>query len=138
MKRNAAFILLIAILLIFTSCSENLNPDVEGLSSDEVLTVYVWEMAEGSYRYGIMKGLPEEHSIEEKMKMGVAAGSSYNTEQVKEALSSYGYESDRILVIPYQHPLSSYIPKIWVYDENGKIMQTNDDYISKQRDLLGL
>ncbi len=130
---------LLCMLFVFTLVScKNENPDVSNLSSEDVLTVYVWEMAEDAYYYGILEGKPEEHSAEEKIRFGIDGNTYFNADQVKKELEKYDYDSEHILVIPYQHPLSSYIPKIWIYDENGRLIQTEEEYISKQRNLLGL
>ncbi len=108
-------------------------PEYCGLDESKGLTVYVWQMGHESYSFGLMEGTPETHEGIALMRMKTA-----RAEDMTEILNSYTLPRSEILLVPYQHMLSSYISKIWVYDENGKVLQSDEDYIRMTREMIGI
>ena len=89
------------------------------------LEVYVWQMAESYYRFGLMQRTSREKTLEEKMALkGVSA------EEMALILSTFDIEDKDIVVIPWQNPVSSYM----VTED----MVKDPEYISNIRTMLGL
>ncbi len=143
MKKTLIFLLMTLMVLSFAACAAEhepmpVSPEIAerfpeycSLDETEGLCVYVWQMGHESYSFGLLSGDPEAHELSEVWNLKTA-----RAEDMKEILASYSLPRKEIKVIPFQNPLSSYIPRIWVYDENGKLIQTEDDYIEKIREML--
>lgn len=100
-------------------------PEYFGLSTFKGLEVYVWQMNENHYRFGLMEGTDREKTLEEKMALrGTTA------EEMAAILDSYGLEASEITVIPWGNPISGYIVT----------QETVDDpaYLEQIRAMLGL
>ena len=80
-------------------------PEYFDLSAFKGLEVYVWQMAEGSYSWGLMEGTNREKTSEELWNL---RGTS--TEEMRLILSSYDIPEENIFIQPIQKPISSYIP----------------------------
>ncbi|MBR4703725.1 MAG: hypothetical protein IKO91_07755 [Oscillospiraceae bacterium] len=80
-------------------------PEYFGLSAFKGLEVYVWQMADGSYSWGVMEGTNREKTGEELWNLRGAA-----TEEMRLILSSYDIPEENIFIQPIQKPYSSYIP----------------------------
>lgn len=100
-------------------------PEYFELGTFKGLEVYVWQMSEYDYRFGLMYGTNRTKTLEEKIALkGVTA------EEMALILSTFDIEDKDIFVIPWQHPLSSYM----VTEDEAK----DPEYISKIRAMLGL
>lgn len=100
-------------------------PEYFALGTFKGLEVYVWQMAEGDYRFGLMQGTNREKTLEEKMALKGATA-----EEMALILSAFEIEDRDVFVIPWQNPISSYM----VADETVK----DPEYIDKIRTMLGL
>ena len=89
------------------------------------LEVYVWQMAENDYRFGLMQGTNREKTLEEMMALKGAS-----PEEMALILSAFDIEDRDIFVIPWQNPISSYM----ITDD----MVKDPEYISNIRNMLGL
>ena len=89
------------------------------------LEVYVWQMAESYYRFGLMQRTSREKTLEEKMALKGASA-----EEMTLILSTFDIEDKDIVVIPWQNPVSSYM----VTED----MVKDPEYISNIRTMLGL
>ena len=89
------------------------------------LEVYVWQMAENDYRFGLMQGTSREKTLEEMMALKGAS-----PEEMALILSAFDIEDRDIFVIPWQNPISSYM----ITDD----MVKDPEYISNIRNMLGL
>lgn len=78
--------------------------DYLGLDASEGLTVYVYLMAQNSYRCLLLPGYGTELTLEEGATM-----TPTGLEQMRDILKSYQLPSDQVLVVPYQMIYSSYI-----------------------------
>ena len=100
-------------------------PEYFELGTFKGLEVYVWQMAENDYRFGLMYGTDREKTPEEKLALKGASA-----EEMARILSAYDIEDKDIFVIPWQNPISSYM----VTEEMAK----DPEYISRIRAMLGL
>ncbi len=80
-------------------------PEYFGLSTFKGLEVYVWQMAEGSYSWGLMEGTNREKTSEELWSLR-----GTTTEEMRLILSSYDIPEENIFILPMGKPISSYIP----------------------------
>ena len=84
-------------------------PAYFGLDYSKGLDVYVWQMAAGIYSFGLLPhGDHAESPFSEKL-LGMK-GASY--EEMRQILTSYPLTAQRIHVIPWVNPVSSYRP-LW-------------------------
>ncbi|MBQ7337080.1 MAG: M56 family metallopeptidase [Clostridia bacterium] len=79
-------------------------PEYFGLDTTDGLTVYVWQMAAGSYSCGLLPGQPNDH---EQMQLLQLKGTSI--EQMKTILNDYALPEDQITVEPTYMLYSSYL-----------------------------
>ena len=100
-------------------------PEYFDLGTFKGLEVYVWQMAEGDYRFGLMQGTNREKTLEEMMALKGAT-----SEEMALILSTFDIEDRDIFVIPWQNPISSYM----VTDD----MMKDPEYIDNVRIMLGL
>jgi len=100
-------------------------PEYFELGTFKGLEVYVWQMAEGDYRFGLMQGTNREKTLEEKMAL-----KGTTSEEMSLILSTFDIEDKDIFVIPWQHPMSSYM----ITDD----MVKDPEYIGNVRIMLGL
>lgn len=100
-------------------------PEYFELGTFKGLEVYVWQMAESDYRFGLMQGTNREKTLEEKMALKGATA-----EEMALILSTFDIEDKDIFVIPWQNPISSYM----VTED----MEESPEYINNIRSMLGL
>ncbi len=100
-------------------------PEYFELGTFKGLEVYVWQMAENDYRFGLMQGTNREKTQEEKMALKGASA-----EEMALILSTFDIEDKDIFVIPWQNPISSYM----VTEDTVK----DPEYINNIRAMLGL
>lgn len=77
-------------------------PEYFELNTFKGLEVYVWQMAEDYYRFGLMSGTNREKTLEEKMALKGASA-----EEMALILSTYDIEDENISVIPWGNPSKS-------------------------------
>ena len=125
MKETKAMTLcLIMILLLFgcgkqTQISEMKNdemndlkekyPEYFDLSTSKGLEVYVWQIVPNSYSFGVLPGTNREKTYEELLSLKGAS-----PEEMRAILYSYDIDEDDVIIIPWQNPVSSYIPEYWI------------------------
>ena len=100
-------------------------PEYFELGTFKGLEVYVWQMAENDYRFGLMQGTNREKTLKEMMALKGAS-----SEEMALILSTFDIEDRDIFVIPWQNPISSYV----VTDD----MMKDPEYIGNIRIMLGL
>ena len=100
-------------------------PEYFELGTFKGLEVYVWQMGENSYRFGLMQGTNREKTLEEKLALKGATA-----EEMALILSTFNIEDKNIFVIPWQNPVSSYM----VTED----MVRDPGYIDNIRAMLGL
>ena len=100
-------------------------PEYFALGTFKGLEVYVWQMAEGDYRFGLIQETNREKTLEEMMALKGAT-----SEEMALILSAFDIEDRYIFVISWQNPISSYM----VADD----MVKDPEYIGNIRTMLGL
>lgn len=100
-------------------------PEYFELGTFKGLEVYVWQMAENDYRFGLMQGTNREKTLDEKMALKGATA-----EEMALILSTFDIDEKDIFVMPWSNPASSYM----ITEEMAK----DPDYINNIYSMLGL
>ena len=95
-------------------------PEYFDLDASAGLDVYVWQMAPDSYYFGL---LPHTASPRDSTAQELLALRGASSEQMRYILAAYALDPDDIHVIPWQNPISSYIPECWIVTENGESLE---------------
>ena len=95
-------------------------PEYFDLDASTGLDVYVWQMAPDSYYFGL---LPHTASPRDSTAQELLALRGASSEQMRYILAAYALDPDDIHVIPWQNPVSSYIPECWIVTENGESLE---------------
>ncbi len=108
-------------------------PEYFGLDASNGLDIYVWQMAKDSNSFGLLphSDAPRKWTFSELYHL---QGTDAN--EMREILATYNMDEKDISIIPWQNPLSSYIPGLWVISEDGSPKVTAEDYIDFVRDML--
>ena len=95
-------------------------PEYFDLDASTGLDVYVWQMSPGSYYFGLLQhtASPRDSTAQELLALRGAS-----SEQMRYILAAYALDPDDIHVIPWQNPISSYIPECWIVTENGESLE---------------
>lgn len=101
------------------------------LDASEGLDVCVWQMAKGSYSFGLLPHSDEPHLFNELMDLYAVSAS-----EMREILSTYEIEEDKIYIVPWQNPLSSYIGEYWIILEGEGADVKRAAYIENIRAML--
>ena len=96
-------------------------PEYFELSAFKGIEVYVWQMAEDSYRCGMMSGTNRNKTEEEIWDL---ADHSLSIEEAKTILASLNVDSEYLIVMPVIQPISSYQYEI------------DDEYCEKVKELF--
>ncbi|MGN1188181.1 MAG: hypothetical protein ACI4R6_06775, partial [Lachnospiraceae bacterium] len=108
-------------------------PDYFGLDASNGLDVYVWEMAEDCYYFGLLPHTEEQRdwlSTELLNLQGVDA------DKMRQILSTYNIDENDINIIPWQNPISSYIGDLWITYEGESLEEKQKAYIELVRNML--
>lgn len=95
-------------------------PEYFDLDASAGLDVYVWQMAPDSHYFGL---LPHTASPRDSTAQELLALRGASSEQMRYILAAYALDPDDIHVIPWQNPISSYIPECWIVTENGESLE---------------
>ncbi len=109
-------------------------PEYFDLDASAGLDVYVWQMAPKSYSFGLLPhtAAPRDSTAQELLALRGAS-----SEQMRYILAAYALDPDDIHVIPWQNPISSYIPECWIVTENGESLEEKQaQYIETVRAML--
>jgi hypothetical protein len=77
------------------------------LDTTDGVTVYVWQMAAGSYSCGLLAGQPDEHELIQLLQLRGAS-----VDEMKAILTSYRLRGNQITIEPTTMAYSSYFYKI--------------------------
>lgn len=104
-------------------------PQYFGLNASAGLDVIVWQMAKGSYSFGLLEKdvSPLDRWITLK---GVSA------DQMKVILSTYTVDDDHLFIVPWQNPISSYFPDCFVGRDEADIEAKTEQYINEISEML--
>ncbi|MBQ8408810.1 MAG: hypothetical protein IJY39_08100 [Clostridia bacterium] len=108
-------------------------PEYFGLDASDGLDVYVWQMAENSYSFGLLPSSDRNWLDSELVKLrGV------NALQMRLILATYNLSKDDIRIIPWQNPISSYLPPYCIVTEGESMEEKRDAYVKEIEDMLFL
>ena len=108
-------------------------PEYFNLNHSKGLDVYVWQMANNHYSFGLM---PHSETQRDWISEDLMNLKGINAEEMRLILSTYGIPQDEIYVIPWQNPLSSYIGEYWIITDGEDIEQKRNAYVQNLRDML--
>ena len=115
-------------------------PEYFDVSTAKGLEVYVWQFARDSYSFGLLPGTDREKTWEEIFAMagGITKGKIYglSLRELKAILSTYSIKQEHVVIIPWQHPLSSYIGEYWIAPANVDLAEVRMNYISRIRRMI--
>ncbi len=109
-------------------------PEYFGLDTMKGLEVYVWQIVPNSYSFGVLSGTNRSKELEELMNMKGASAS-----EMKAILSTYDIDESWIAVIPWQNPVSSYIPEFWIRfndEDPDETAKRQKEYVDGIRKML--
>ena len=128
--------------------SEKTDPSAEGSNLREVypeyfsldaskgLDVIVWQMAAGSYSFALFEHseAPRDRLDPEWMKL--AGTSSMSAKETYAVLSSYDIVDEDVYIVPWQNPLSSYIPECWINMGNEDMDAKMENYKNNVKRMI--
>lgn len=101
-----------------------------GLDASDGLDVVVWSMAEDSMSFALCPhGQAEKYT-----QSGNVKGASLDN--IRTILASYDIPRDKIYVVPWQNPASSYIAEAWLIGKGENAEEERQAYIEKIESLL--
>ena len=108
-------------------------PEYFGLDSSKGLDVYVWQMAEHHYSFGI---LPHSKQMRDWLSDDLVNLKGVSAENMREILATYDIDEEDIYVLPWQNPISSYIGEYWIITEGEDIDAKRNAYVESIRAML--
>ena len=108
-------------------------PEYFGLDPSKGLDVIVWQMSPAGYSFGLLEHADTERnwiSAELLNLKGVSAA------QLREILAAYAVSEDQVYIIPWQNPVSSYLPEYSINVGGEDLAAKKEAYIAKIRGLL--
>ena len=108
-------------------------PEYFNLNHSKGLDVYVWQMANNHYSFGLM---PHSETQRDWISEDLRNLKGITAEEMRLILSTYGIPQDEIYVIPWQNPFSSYIGEYWIITDGEDIEQKRNAYVQNLRDML--
>ena len=115
---------------------EETYPEYFGLDAKGGLDVIVWQLGDHGYHFCLL-----EHSETERdwldPELLILSTKGVDAEEMRQILSTYNVSEDDIHIIPWQNPISSYIPLVFTDDmtEEEKA-ETTERYIDGIREML--
>ena len=109
-------------------------PEYFDLSTFKGLELYVWQGAPDNYSCGLMLGTNRNKTLEELMDLKGAS-----IAEMKAILSTYDIDENEIIIIPWQHPYSSYLGEYWIREKDedpGSVEKRQQEYIDGIRHML--
>ena len=104
------------------------------LSTFKGLELYVWQMAPDSYSCGLMLGTNRNKTLEELMNLKGAS-----IAEMRAILSTYDIDENDVFIIPWQNPISSYMPEYWIREKDedpSSVEKRQQEYIDGIRHML--
>lgn len=108
-------------------------PEYIGLDTSNGLDVYVWQMNQNSYSFGV---LPHEDTPRDWISAELMNLRGTDAQEMRLILKSYGLEESDIHIIPWQNPYSSYIADIWIIGDDVSQEDKQMQYIEQIRNML--
>ncbi len=108
-------------------------PEYFGLDPAKGLDVIVWQMAPSSYSFGVLEHSSTQRDWISKELMDLKGAS---TEQMREILAAYAVSEDEVYIIPWQNPISSYLPTYCINYGSEDMDAKTEAYIAVIREML--
>ena len=108
-------------------------PEYFGLDASNGLDVYVWQLAENNYNFGLK---PHSDTPLGFISIELMSLKSANAYEMQEILKSYDIEREDVTIVPWQNPISSYIGDIWVIKEGEDAVAELEEYIANIEYML--
>ena len=125
----------------FTEESKFFNNPQENVSSNDSsdeLDIYVYQMNANSYKFIVLPHSETPRSLLELLSYTPVKGdnNSLNLQDVQKLISDNNIEKDQVYIIPYQHPLSSYISDYSMIIEGEDIEAKRLAYLENIYDMI--
>ncbi len=108
-------------------------PQYFDLDSSNGLDVYVWQLAENSYSFGL---LPHTAAQRDWLSPELMELRGTDANGMRQILSTYLMDESDIYIIPWQNPISSYISDCWILSEGESLDEKLADYIQSIQNML--
>lgn len=101
----------------------NTYPEYFGIDTSNGLDIYVWQLAKEHYDFGLLPHAEEGKDWLDKDLLGLKGVSA---KTMREILSYYELDGVDVHIIPWQNPISSYMPDYILYGEEAKAQYIED------------
>jgi antirepressor regulating drug resistance, predicted signal transduction N-terminal membrane component len=108
-------------------------PQYFDLDATNGLDVYVWQMAENSYSFGV---LPHSDTHRDWISSELLDLRGTGVDAMRQILSTYHLDESDIHIIPWQNPISSYIGEQWIVTDGESIEEKEANYVDTIKDML--
>ena len=108
-------------------------PEYFGLDATNGLDVYVWQMAEGSFSFGVKPHSDEPLGWQSTELYKLRSVGAYDMRLI---LATYSIERENINIIPWQNPLSSYLGDLWIITDGEDAVKKREKYVALIEDML--
>ncbi len=111
-----------------------LYPEYFDLPASDGLEVYVWQLAAGSYSFGLLPGTIRERTFAELLNL-----KGVTKKEMRAILSTYDIDESSITIYPWQNPISSYVGEYWIrmpYETEAMAERRRQQFVEKIRQML--
>ena len=111
-------------------------PEYFGLDASNGLDVYVWQMAQDSYSFGLLphSAADRDDTSPELLELMNQKGAS--ALEMRQILATYQVDEQDVCIIPWQNPLSSYIGEYWLLSDGENREEKQARYVNAIADML--
>ena len=110
-----------------------LFPEYFGLDASKGLDVIVWQMAPSDYSFGLLEHSETQREWVSKELMDLKGVSA---EQMREILATYAVSEDAVYIVPWQNPISSYLPAYCINYGSEDMDAKKEAYAAEIRRML--
>ncbi len=108
-------------------------PQYFDLDAANGLDVYVWQMAENSYSFGV---LPHSDIHRDWISSELLDLRGTGVDAMRQILSTYHLDENDIHIIPWQNPISSYIGEQWIVTDGESMEEKQANYVDTIKGML--
>ena len=110
-----------------------LFPEYFGLDASKGLDVIVWQMTPSDYSFGLLEHSETQREWVSKELMDLKGVSA---EQMREILATYAVSEDAVYIVPWQNPISSYLPAYCINYGSEDMDSKKEAYAAEIRGML--
>ena len=153
MNKAVSFVLLLLLLMSCLGCAKPKNlgetdpeklsaeqlalmeqyPEYFGIDAADGLDVYVCQFSKGSFSFRL---LPHARDARNWLSVEIMDLRGVDADTMREILATYDVSEDEIHVIPWHHPLSSYLGSWQIIAEGDDPEAKKQAYAESIRDML--